>query len=276
MERPPYFAFYPVDFASDLHVEAMSTLQVGAYMLLLCKAWQADPPASLPSDDQILARLARLDPVVWAEVRSGVLAPFSLGSDGRLHQKRLRQEYDRSVQKMKKCSAAGTASAAKRKGSKGKSTDVVTGVATDVERALNGRATTQTQISSSPSEKTPAAGGKKSGNPKPERKPASGPHHEAIRIFCDRWAVRYGGKYPFDVSREKNASAVKAILEAVDGDLRRFAIAVDRFLADSDQFYLDDQHTLGMFRATLAKWLPPVESPADAKMTDAEHQKLFM
>lgn len=114
MNRPPYFAFYPGDFASDINVEAMSTLQVGAYLLLLCKAWQAEPPASLPNDDQILSRLARLDPATWAEVKAGVLVPWRLGTDGRLHNKRLRLEYDKALSLIRAKTAGGRAGAVKR------------------------------------------------------------------------------------------------------------------------------------------------------------------
>ena len=97
MSRPPYFAFYPTDFANDFNVEAMSTLQVGAYMLLLCKAWQADPPASLPSDDAVLARFARVELAVWLEIKPGVLGAFKLDAGGRWHSKRLRSEYDKAA-----------------------------------------------------------------------------------------------------------------------------------------------------------------------------------
>jgi uncharacterized protein YdaU (DUF1376 family) len=107
--RPPFFAFYPADFANDLHVEAMSTLQVGAYMLLLCKAWQGEPPASLPTSDQVLARYARVDAGVWAEIKAGVLAPFHVGADGRLHSKRLRREYDAALKRMRAAKEAGSA-----------------------------------------------------------------------------------------------------------------------------------------------------------------------
>lgn len=112
--RPPFFAFYPADFANDLNVEAMSTLQVGAYLLLLCKAWQADPPASLPNDDQILARFARVDAAVWQEIKLGVLVPFRLGSDGRLHSRRLRLEYDEALKRIKAKKDAGKRGAAGR------------------------------------------------------------------------------------------------------------------------------------------------------------------
>ena len=114
MDRPPYFAFYPADFANDINVEAMSPLQVGAYMLLLCKAWQADPPASLPNDDQILARLARVDPAVWAEIKAGVLVAFRVHADGRLHSKRLRKEYDAALSRIKDRSQLGKKGAAAR------------------------------------------------------------------------------------------------------------------------------------------------------------------
>jgi uncharacterized protein YdaU (DUF1376 family) len=96
MDRPAFFAFYPADFANDINVESMSTLQVGAYILLLCKAWQAEPPASLPSEDAVLARLARVELAVWLEIKLGVLAAFRPGTDGRLHNKRLRLEYDKA------------------------------------------------------------------------------------------------------------------------------------------------------------------------------------
>src|SRR5690606_33197210 len=57
------------------------------------------PPASLPDDDCTLARWARLPSDQWAEVKSEVLAAFKLGADGRHHQKRLRQEYERFASK---------------------------------------------------------------------------------------------------------------------------------------------------------------------------------
>lgn len=111
MNRPHFFSFYPADFANDINVEAMSTLQVGAYLLLLCKAWQADPPASLPNDDVVLARFARVELALWQEIKSGILSVFKEGTDGRLHNKRLRKEYDKALQLIRAKSTAGTAGA---------------------------------------------------------------------------------------------------------------------------------------------------------------------
>lgn len=93
--RPPYFPFYPRDFASDGEVEAMSTHEVGAYILLLCKAWHETPPATIPTDDRVLSRWTRVTPEQWSAMKAAVLAPFKPCGEGRLVQGRLRAEYDR-------------------------------------------------------------------------------------------------------------------------------------------------------------------------------------
>lgn len=92
--KPPYFPFFVRDFASDGKVEAMTTEEVGAYILLLCKAWLEEPSGSIPSDDTVLARWARLDAVTWAKCRARVLSPFTLDAvSDRYVQKRMQEEY---------------------------------------------------------------------------------------------------------------------------------------------------------------------------------------
>lgn len=98
-EHPPAFLFYPRDFSNDGKVEAMNTEEVGAYILLLCKSWREDPPGSIPDDDCVLARWARLTPDRWSVCRTSVLAAFTLGTDSRWHQKRLRREYERLMER---------------------------------------------------------------------------------------------------------------------------------------------------------------------------------
>jgi uncharacterized protein YdaU (DUF1376 family) len=97
VNHPPAFLFYPDDFSSDGKVEAMTTEEVGAYILLLCKSWREKPPGSLPSDDPTLARWARLPLDRWLVCRPGVLAAYTFGTDSRWHQKRLRQEFDKLI-----------------------------------------------------------------------------------------------------------------------------------------------------------------------------------
>lgn len=110
-QRPPYFPFYPADFASDPNVEAMTTEAVGAYILLLCKSWSQEPPGSIPNNDVILARWARLDDDRWDRCKPEVLAAFELRTDERFHQKRLRLEFDKFRQNARKRSQAGKAGA---------------------------------------------------------------------------------------------------------------------------------------------------------------------
>lgn len=98
----PAFLFYPDDFSSDGKVEAMTTEEVGAYILLLCKAWRESPVGSIPADDAVLARWTRLTPDRWAECSSRVLAPFKLGTDGRWHQRRMRGDHKNLTEKRKR------------------------------------------------------------------------------------------------------------------------------------------------------------------------------
>jgi uncharacterized protein YdaU (DUF1376 family) len=93
----PYFPFYPKDFCSDKKVEAMNTLQVGAYTLLLCKAWEEDPVGTLPCDDALLAKYARMTMKQWLKNKDAVLRAFYF-EDGRWYQKRMALEYEKAKQ----------------------------------------------------------------------------------------------------------------------------------------------------------------------------------
>lgn len=113
--RPPYFPFYVNDFVADRDVEAMTTEAVGAYLLLLCKAWFEEPAGTIPNDDVILARWARLTDDRWSGCKSQVLAAFRLDKDGgRYRQKRLALEFSRLRKQAKAKSEAGKAGAESR------------------------------------------------------------------------------------------------------------------------------------------------------------------
>lgn len=73
----------------------MQCKTLGAYMILLCVAWNQNPGASLPNDENVLARWARLTKEEWEEVREEILACFTLLDDNRYYQKRLRLEYEK-------------------------------------------------------------------------------------------------------------------------------------------------------------------------------------
>jgi hypothetical protein len=90
------FTFMPLDVVrlrdSDL-ASKTSGEEFRAAVLLWCVAWHQVPAASLPSDDESLAKFAGFgkrnrvgyDKAGWAKVREGALRGFKLCSDGRLY-----------------------------------------------------------------------------------------------------------------------------------------------------------------------------------------------
>ena len=114
--RSPAFLFYPEDFSADGKVEAMTTEQVGAYVLLLCKAWFEKPAGSVPNNDAILARWSRLEIEHFKQSREAILSPFTLNADGRLHQGRMVREFRKlQAAQAKREKAARTAAKARWK-----------------------------------------------------------------------------------------------------------------------------------------------------------------
>lgn len=82
----------------------LSTVEHGAYLLLLMEAWRR-PHCDLPDDDQILARLAGLAPKEWAKVKPVILEFWT--RDGRRKtwsQKRLVKERDAARKRSKSAS----------------------------------------------------------------------------------------------------------------------------------------------------------------------------
>ncbi len=113
-EHPPAFQFYPSHFVGDGDVAAMETVQVGAYILLICKAWYQEPVASIPNDDRILAKWAGLPLDEWLAAKPGVMTAWDMGSDGRWHQKRLRHEFEKQQAFRAERSIAGRKGAVNR------------------------------------------------------------------------------------------------------------------------------------------------------------------
>lgn len=70
-------------------------------MMLWCRAWQQNPPASLPNDERILAAFSRAGSK-WKKSRDVILRGFILCSDGRLYHKTLAEEALVAWEKRKK------------------------------------------------------------------------------------------------------------------------------------------------------------------------------
>lgn len=112
-DHPPAFPFYVDDFIADSAVDAMSNQEVGIYMRLLCKAWKEDPVGTLPIDDHLLARWAKETPATWRKCKAGVFRAFRV-VDGRLHQKRMMEVWEKTIENRKAKSEAGKKGMASR------------------------------------------------------------------------------------------------------------------------------------------------------------------
>lgn len=69
----------------------LTTIEHGAYMLLLMTMWRAG--ASLPNDEKLLAKYARLNTSQWRRMSPSIM-PFFKVADGRITQGRLSDEYE--------------------------------------------------------------------------------------------------------------------------------------------------------------------------------------
>lgn len=86
--------FYFALWEDDPIVQAMSTLEEGAYFRLWRKCWKQKPVATLPDDDVQLSHFAKLQIDDWKSIKPKVMAAFKWNkATKRWVQKRLRQVY---------------------------------------------------------------------------------------------------------------------------------------------------------------------------------------
>lgn len=98
MARAPWMPFYVGDYLGD--TEHLSTLQHGAYCLLLFSYWRR---GELPTDDQQLANIVKMPLDEWLAHRAVLKAFFF---DGWKH-KRIEAELRRTMEKVAKAKVAG-------------------------------------------------------------------------------------------------------------------------------------------------------------------------
>lgn len=88
-----WMPLYVADYLAD--TARLSTVEHGAYLLLLMEYWRKGP---LPDDDKILANIARADRRTWEkDIGPAVREFFTLGQDGFLHQKRVEEERQKAL-----------------------------------------------------------------------------------------------------------------------------------------------------------------------------------
>lgn len=106
----PSFPFYVNNWFGSERVSAMEPEQEGAYVRLLCYQWNSDQQ-SIPSDDQSLAKMSRLNGR-WGTMGAAVRACFDAVADlpGRLRNERLHRCWLEAQDYREKQRAKGIAS----------------------------------------------------------------------------------------------------------------------------------------------------------------------
>jgi len=135
-----WMALYIGDYLAD--TLRLTTLQHGAYLLLLMEYWRQGP---LPDDDNQLAAIAKMNVREWKkDARSAVRRFFHLGDDGLLHQRRADIERGKTAGISATRSGAGKNGAAKRWGNHSKTDGKK--IANAMASALQSDAHIQSQI----------------------------------------------------------------------------------------------------------------------------------
>lgn len=106
----PYFRFFPGSWLGSPRIQSMTLEEEAAYFRLLAQMWELRQDCTLPDDDATLARMCRATPEQWKALRArlidGPMAVFERTEDGRLTNRRLRQEWDRAVGRSRQARAA--------------------------------------------------------------------------------------------------------------------------------------------------------------------------
>jgi uncharacterized protein YdaU (DUF1376 family) len=89
MTKLPSMPFFPADFFAD--TAHMTGEAAAIYLVLLGHAWLRG--GSLPDDDRLWGRLARISAQRWTSVKPEILPFWELGNDGLVRQKRLARDY---------------------------------------------------------------------------------------------------------------------------------------------------------------------------------------
>jgi len=98
MKRPPSFGFFPDNWLGSSRIAVMTPAEEGAYIRLLCLAWNSpEMDAGLPDDDGALAIMSRLGDS-WARGSGAKLRACFESRGGRLYNEKLSHEWERATQ----------------------------------------------------------------------------------------------------------------------------------------------------------------------------------
>ena len=151
----PYMPLYIGDYLAD--TGHLSAAEHGAYLLLLMHYWQRGEP--LPSDDERLRRIAKIEPRQWSKVRRSIVDFFDDDGITWTHH-RVETELERARCKSLKAREAGIKSGESR----------ANGRSTDVQRTFNGPRTKREHPHSQISEEEEEKMGTRARTATPERR----------------------------------------------------------------------------------------------------------
>ncbi len=111
--KSPAFRFYPNDFLSDRNVVVMSMQERGAYITLICYAWNEPLPADVPG----LSKLCGIPLAAFRKIWPALSGCFR-EQGGRLVHPRLERERQKQSEYRQRQSDRGVASGASRRRTK--------------------------------------------------------------------------------------------------------------------------------------------------------------
>jgi uncharacterized protein YdaU (DUF1376 family) len=111
IQKPEWFKLDAAKFLSDAQVDAMTTLELGACVRLLCRQWI---DGFIPDDLRTLGRLCRLSDPEMEAAWPSLCVFFPVVGDGKRANRFMWQERDRVVAELERRSDEGTRAARKR------------------------------------------------------------------------------------------------------------------------------------------------------------------
>jgi uncharacterized protein YdaU (DUF1376 family) len=111
IQKPEWFKLDAAKFLSDAQVDAMSTLELGACLRLLCRQWL---DGHIPDDPRLLARLCRLDAAAMDEAWVTLEPFFPMIEPGKRANRYMWIEREKVITALERKSDEGTRAARKR------------------------------------------------------------------------------------------------------------------------------------------------------------------
>lgn len=90
MSKPSHIPVFPDAYLRDNY--RLTLEQHGLFLMLMFEAWNSDD-CSLPDDERLLAKIVGLTPARFRKIAGPVLERWTR-ENGRIHQKRLRKEWE--------------------------------------------------------------------------------------------------------------------------------------------------------------------------------------